>query len=912
MLTSNIEFDGRSIDSISASYAKEIVKLLSEQLKQVIRHRKKAILPYFDGKKPVPPGDNDLLVGVLQAWGIWFQLLNVAEENTAMRRRRIAEKEYGLENVPGTFANVLKQAKDANISADDIRKLLEKTHIRPTVTAHPTEAKRVTVLEIHRRIYVLLYRIEATRWTSRERRKFVDALRNEIDLLWLTGELRLEKPSVSQEVAWGLHFFEQSLFGCVPETYEKLKWALKLNYPKADFSVPPFFQFGSWIGGDRDGNPLVTNTVTKETLLKNRRAILLHYIESLQHLLEKLSISCTSVRVSTKFDADLKKILRGIDELEHVSERNPGEVFRQFIVCMLFKLRGTLQTEADHFNAIRYLDAAEFIKHLKQLIAGLRRSNCKELANVMVTPVLQKAEAFGFHTARLDLRENTTVINHTLSAIYKAIHGHEKEPPDLESADWETWILTELNKPLSRLPTFSSLDETAESTLGLFKMSAGMMKQLGTEVFGHFILSMARSVSDILGVYLLAKYGGLFCGERGRQYSRLPILPLFETIDDLRHAPRVMKALLKIPVVRRSVDRHTGIQEVMIGYSDSNKDGGYLTANWELHKAQVNLTRVGQEHGIPISFFHGRGGSVSRGGAPTSLAIAAQPAGSINGKMRITEQGEVVSSKYANEGTAQYQIELLVASIFEHTLQTVHETAPETQEKFSQAMEKLSEFACEKYRELAEARGLIDYYNAASPVDELAEMNIGSRPARRFGARTLDDLRAIPWVFSWTQNRHMITGWYGVGTALDRFIKEQGETGISLLNEMFIHSRLFRLIIGETEKTLALVDMEVCKAYSELLPDEALRGNIFGMIEKEYRLTVERILEITGEKILCERFKRFSRKLNRRLPVLHQAGIEQVLLVREFRSKKGEHSLDDLVPLLLSINCVSAGLGWTG
>ena len=902
----------QSLDEIAAAYAKEVVDLLTTQLLAVIKQRQPEILPYFDGSRPIFEDDIKLLPGVLQAWGIWFQLLNVAEENTGMRRRRFAEKEYGLENVPGTFTHVFKVAKQSGIDTNGIQQLLNNTRIRPTLTAHPTEAKRVTVLQIHRRIYVLLYRLEAARWTPREREKFIATLRNEIDLLWLTGELRLEKPTVAQEVAWGLHFFEQSLFERIPETHERIKWALNRIYPGAKFKIPPFFQFGSWIGGDRDGNPFVTNEVTQQTLMKNRHAVLHHYVSILEKLVEKISIAKTNIRVTKDFEKLLNEKLEEVKSVADLSTRNPGEIFRQYVSYMLIKIKGTLDTAEGHFSGIRYTDADDFINDLKRLVEELNKSDCIQLGEALVIPVLQQAEAFRFRTVRLDLRENSTTVNHTLVSLWKAITG-KNDAPDLKSDDWKEWLISELARPLDKLPTFSNLDETTTSTLGLFQMSVRMMKELDREAFGHFILSMTQSVNDILAVYLLAKYAGLFDVSRDQEYCRLPIVPLFETIDDLQRAPEMMKELLAIPVIQRSVKAQGGTQEVMIGYSDSNKDGGYLTANWELSKAQERLTNTGQSAGIPISFFHGRGGSVSRGGAPTGKAISAQPAGSVHGQMRITEQGEVVSSKYANEGTAQYQIELLAASIFEHTFVSLNEEELKPRQDFNKALEELSTYAFRQYRVLAETEGLVDYYNAASPVEELARMNIGSRPARRFGAKTLSDLRAIPWVFAWTQNRHLVPGWYGVGTALQNFIDTHDEEGKKLLKTMFEQSRLFSLIIDEVEKTLALVDMGVASAYAELVADKKIHDHIFGMIKSEYELTTKMVLDITGEKVLCERFKRFSRKLNRRSIILHQSGLEQVKLVKEFREHKDEgDQLIRLVPLLLSINCVSAGLGWTG
>ena len=339
---------------------------------------------------------------------------------------------------------------------------------------------------------------------------------------------------------------------------------------------------------------------------------------------------------------------------------------------------------------------------------------------------------------------------------------------------------------------------------------------------------MTRSVSDVLGAYLLAKTAGLFADTPGIESCTLPIVPLFETIEDLQRAPAIMRELLTVPLVRRSVRAQGGVQEVMIGYSDSNKDGGFLTSNWELYKAQIKLTRLGQEIGVPIAFFHGRGGSVSRGGAPTGRAIAAQPAGSIQGRMRITEQGEVVSFKYANRGTAQYQIELLAASIVEHTLKSEREEALVPTAEFDEAMEALAGAAQAAYRRLIDHPDLLAYFQSASPLEEIALLNMGSRPARRFGARSLGDLRAIPWVFAWSQNRHFVPGWFGFGSGVLTFLQVRGDRGAALIQRMFKDSRLFRLIVDELEKTLSYVDLELAREYADLVADAAgARGNLW-------------------------------------------------------------------------------------
>ncbi|MFB3116624.1 MAG: phosphoenolpyruvate carboxylase, partial [Gammaproteobacteria bacterium] len=450
----------QDIDSLSASYAKEVVDLLTEQLEAVITQRQPEILPLFQGEKSIPKNNSSILLGILQAWSIWFQLLNVAEENTAMRRRRLLEKNNGLDNVPGTFANVFSQAKEAGASADDIQHLLDSAQIRPTITAHPTEAKRVTVLEIHRRIYVLLYRLEGTRWTPRERQKFIDALRNEIDLLWLTGELRLEKPSVALEVAWGLHFFEQTLFDRISETLERLQLSLTRTFPDQSFSIPPFFQFGSWIGGDRDGNPFVTNEITRQTLYSNRSMVLAHYQKRLEQLLEKLSISRNAISLPESFEQSLNEMLDSIGTGEAVTARNPGEVFRQFVFGMLLKIKGTI---ADQKEKVCYRTADEFIRDIVALENGLIDSACVNIAETLVTPIRQQAEAYRFRTVRLDLRENSTTVNHALIAIWQVLND-TKEQPDLESEAWKDWLVAELARPLEAHPEFETLDESAAST----------------------------------------------------------------------------------------------------------------------------------------------------------------------------------------------------------------------------------------------------------------------------------------------------------------------------------------------------------------------------------------------------------------------------------------------------------------
>jgi len=902
----------------AALYATEVAELLFNLLVDVVRERAPDAEAVLTGELSGLDLPLDRVVRAMQAQGIWFQLLSIAEQNAAMRRRRQVEAERGLAGLRGTFASVLADAAASGTDTDTLDDLLRRLRVRPVITAHPTEARRVTVLEKHRRIYRRLVDLESPRWTPRERLALEDQLRDDIDLLWMTGELRLEKPTVPQEVYWGLHFFNETLFDAVPELMDRLEKALAEYFPGHEFQVPPFFQFGSWVGGDRDGNPFVTNEVTRSTLNENRVVSLRRYRERLTEMVRRLSISERTVAVSPSFREALDRALAASGDAEGIVARNPGEVFRQFLACMSLKLTGTISAvgsgRGGGSNGGRaYASADELIADLRTLEQAVCESAGTGLARRVVTPLRREVEAFRFSTTRLDLRENSTRTTQALQALWRAKNPSAGDPPDVASREWREWLVAELARPLKPDEAPPALPDDATETLGMFRIVTSLREEVDREAIGSFILSMTRSVNDVLGVYLLAKEAGLFADKPGVESCTLPIVPLFETIDDLQRAPGIMKELLDIPLVRRSVRGQGSMQEVMIGYSDSNKDGGFLTSNWELCKAQRKLTRVGVEAGVPIAFFHGRGGSVSRGGAPLGRAIAAQPAGSVQGRMRITEQGEVVSFKYANRGTAQYQCELLAASVMEHTLKSEREEALAPTSEFDEAMEALSGAAQAAYRRFVEDPRLFPYYQAASPLDELALLNLGSRPARRFGARSLSDLRAIPWVFAWSQNRHFVPGWFGVGSGLSTFLEVRGERGEALIRRMFADSRLFRLVIDEVEKTLCYVDLDIAREFASLVPDAEAREAIFQQITDEYHLTREVVLRVSGGTAPAERYPRFLRRLGRRLPVLNQVSRQQVEFLRRFRAGADEAEKKEVLSaLLLSINTIAAGFGATG
>lgn len=909
-----------SADPLAASaaqYATEVAEVLYGLLVDVVKVRHPFLEAALAGGPMDPSWTPEQLEACLRAQGIWFQLLAIAEQNAGMRRRRQTETERGFEQVRGTLPQVLHEiAAEGLATPDQVRQLLRDLRVRPTITAHPTEAKRVTVLEKHRRIYRKLVELESPRWTPRERTQLAEALRADIELLWMTGELRLEKPTVPQEVYWGLHFFSETLFEATSEMLEKLDRVLAHTWPGERFAIPPFFQFGSWIGGDRDGNPFVTNDVTRRTLAENRVTSLLRYRQRMAELLKTLSITERALPVAPAFRAALDRALALVPDGAGIVSRNPGEVFRQFLACVMRRLEGALHhAEAGRTAPVAegYASADELLADIRMLEAALHDGGSGNLADLLVRPIRREIETFRFSTVRLDLRENAARLTQAVVALWRAATGRTDAPPASDSEEWKLWLLAELARPRRAEQPLERYPEEVRETIGMFRLVREMRAELDREAFGSFVLSMTREVADVLGAYLLAKEGGLFADEAGTESSTLPIVPLFETIEDLHRAPAIMRELLGVPVVRRSVRALGGTQEVMIGYSDSNKDGGYLSSNWELFKAQARLTRLGEELGVPISFFHGRGGSVSRGGAPLGRAIAAQPAGSIRGRMRITEQGEVVSLKYANRGTAQYQVELLAASVIEHSLRSEKEAALRPTAEYDEALEALSGAAQAAYRRFVERPDLLAYFSAASPLEELTRLNIGSRPARRTGARTLADLRAIPWVFAWSQNRHFITGWYGLGSGLDNFRQIRGERGQKLLARMYEESRLFRLVLDEVEKTLSYVDLDIARLYADLVPEPATRDAIFGMVEAEYRRTVEAVLRVTGGTELAERFPRFRRRLVRRLSTINQVSRQQVELLRRFRAAAGEEEGQEyLSALLLSINCISSGFGATG
>lgn len=815
----------------------------------------------------------------LQALSIWFQLLRIIDENVATKTRRTQEITRGATACDGSFAQVLNRHKANRAHVES--KLAQWT-LGPTLTAHPTEAKRVTVLEIHRRIYRHIVNLETDRWTPRERQDILNRIEGEIDLLWLTGELRLSRPNLEDEIEWGLQFFKDAIFSAVPEVAKKFEAASK-NVFGCDFGTTPCIQFHSWIGGDRDGNPNVTTDRTEYALKRGRETIMAYYITALTDAAAHLSHSALIAPLAPEHAEHLAQISQN----SAAATRNQNEPFRQALSAISEKL------STGHYSFVH-----AFTQDLETVESALRSLRADLLADRYLTPILENAKAFGFRTTTLDIRQNSTVTTEVLQEIWRAT-GQDLA---FGTPGWSAQIRQCLAAPDLVVPSPTKLSGTAQDLLSLLALMKQTRDGSDPQAIGPFILSMTRSADDLLAVYLLARYAGF-----GGETLDIKVVPLFETIDDLRNAPDILTRVLDVPLARRSLKSFGNRVEVMLGYSDSSKDGGFLCSAWELNRAQRRIVKALNKFGFEATFFHGRGGSVSRGGAPTGRAVAAQPAGTLGGAMKLTEQGEVVSAQYANKGTAIAHLELLASSVLNHTLTT---SAEALRPEFDEAMDALAGMSQAAYCKLLQTPGFITYFQQSSPVEELARLKLGSRPTKRFGVASLSDLRAIPWVFAWSQNRHLITGWYGFGTAISSLRQVRGAAGDEILTDMFINSPLFRLAVDEIEKSVFQTDLKIARLYADLVEDETIRNRIFGAIRSEYTLSRDAIAFLTGNATLGRRFPKLSALFHRKRAALEEVHALQVQLLRQSRARTTSNQPP--VALLQSMNAVSAGLGWTG
>lgn len=854
----------------------------------------------------------------IRAASIAFQLLGVAERNAATRQRRKVERERGLLGLPALWADALHQLKSAGLEEAEIAAGLGQLQVEVVLTAHPTEARRATVLEHHRRLERLLEELDDPRCTPSELRQARESLKLVLALLWRTGQVQLERPKVTAERHSTLYYLRRVFPLALRQLDSRLHQAWAEVGFKGQPGPLPLVRFGTWVGGDRDGHPFVTPEVTQESLLELRLQALERTHEDLSNLAGLLSLSEHLQPVPWGLQDFLRKSDRLGERGKAALERNPGEPWRQAVNLMLASL--PLEDGQLHDAPERYRQAEELRSDLQALQGWLIEVGAGHVASQAVGPVLRSLEAFGFHLASLDVRQN--------SRVHELAVGQMLRTAGFAEADYDNWsearrlelLQRELASPRPLVRPGVPIGPEADAVLGSYQVLARHRERYGLAGLGALIVSMTRSVSDLLLVYLFAREAGLLEATPQGPVCPLPVVPLFETIEDLRASPGILQAFLQYPLTQRSLSHQQGrhpkpVQQVMIGYSDSNKDGGLMASLWGLYRAQEALTQVGEAHGVRLRFFHGRGGTISRGAGPTHRFIKAIPPRALRGDLRLTEQGEVIGQKYANPASATFHLELLVAGTARSTLL---ESAPRAVEPAPQglpeAMDNLARWSHQHYSALLGTEGFLDFFLGATPIDAIEENRIGSRPPRRTGRRNIADLRAIPWVFSWGQARFFLSGWYGVGYALEQ-LKQQSPQSFADLKEHLYTWAPLHYALSNAATSIALTDLQVMRSYAGLVEDHTLRERFMEPIEAELHRT-RALLELLYGGPLSERRPNIHGLIElRREPLrrLHAQQLELLLRWRAARRDADEEKARQLLPqVLLTVNAIANGLGATG
>ncbi len=851
--------------------------------------------------------DLDQTMGVLKAFTTYFQLVNLAEEEQRVRVlwQRALEAEQAGHPMRETIAAAVQTLHQEGLDPEAIQALLQELIIMPVFTAHPTEAKRRAILLKLRDLSQLLHELDFHRLLPSEERTRVDRIREIIAALWQSDETRDRRPTVMDEVREGLYFFEATLFDLVPVIYRELRAALEQYYPGVSFHIPPFLRYGSWMGGDRDGNPFVTLEVTEETLREHQRRVLRLYAARVEALYNHLTMARTRVGFSRAFLESLEADLAQVPRQEMaVLERFSLEPYRQKLILMYRRLMAAVEEAghpwSDHVHDPRaYHRAEEFLHDLELIRESLLQNRGERLAQGRLADLICQVQVFGFHLATLDLRQHSSRHSQALAEIFRRYHLAD----DYLALPEEARIRLLAREIADPRPLTARLDFTEETneTVGLFRLVREAHQRIGPEAIQTYIISMTTSVSHVLEVLLLAKDAELF--------GALDVVPLFETIQDLDRAHQVMAALFDTPIYREHLARRDRRQQIMIGYSDSNKDGGYLRANWMLYRAQKALAQTCDDHGVRLWLFHGRGGSIGRGGGPANRAILAQPPESVRGRIRLTEQGEVISSRYSNPRIAHRHLEQLVNAVL---LSSGRRPELPEEDRWASVLEEASRYAEAKYRALVDRPEFLAYFHQATPIDVVELLNIGSRPARRRTTEDVRDLRAIPWVFAWIQSRVYLPGWYGLGTGLTRWMDAgpDREARLEILRQMYRRWPFFRTAIDLAQVSLGVADMHIAQVYARLAAPE-VREPILADILDEYQRSVQVVLDVTGQESLMERERWLQRSIRLRNPYVDPLNYIQVALMERYR-QAAEPDPRLIQALRLSVNGVAAGLQNTG
>jgi Phosphoenolpyruvate carboxylase (EC 4.1.1.31) len=922
LLSANIRALGDILGRVITGQHGETTLNLVEQVRRMAKELRNA--PTQTDPNALPRLIADLSLSQLQslvkAFTLYFGLVNLAEGVERLRALRARDVRHAPAPRAESIADAIHLLKQHGVPAAAIQEWLDHALIMPVLTAHPTESRRRTILIKLRRIFDRL--IDLT-FGERlvlpaDRQAAITAIEREIVGLWQSDDVRNRRPSVLDEVENGLFYFQTVLWDLLPLLYRETAEALTAAYPDHQWHLPPFLRFGSWMGGDRDGNPFVTPEVTVETVRLMRSAMLRYLIGCLDRLITDLSQSVQQVKVDTAIIdriAEYRELMP--DAAATLNPHYRCEPYRQLCHFIQARLQKTLHYTLYHTPRwgadpqpprMRdiYYHSRELLADLDLIDASLRNNGGALIADGLLRDVRTNVAAFRLHTATLDVRQHASRHTTALSEILAAA-GVVSNYEALDESERVAVLSVEIRRPRPLTPSrLSHLSPATAETVETFRVMAAISEQLDPEIFQTYIISTTSQVSDLLAVLLFCRDAGLY---QPGQYSQLNIVPLFETGDDLQRAPLLLDELLQLPVYREHLALRDNLQEVMLGYSDSNKEGGFVAANWALYRAQVALTAVTDRHGVRLRLFHGRGGAVGRGGGPAGQAILAQPPGTLHGQIKVTDQGEMISDRYLDQRTAHCHLEQVVNAVLRAGFPGM---ARHPEPEWVAAMERMAETARTVYRSLVyEDPDFLIYFRNATPVAEFNRLRIESRPVSRRKSDRIEDLRAIPWVFSWMQSRHTLPGWFGLGSALEEFA-EADPNHLHLLRTMYRHWPFFTTLLDNAQMIMLKADMNIARAYAGLVPDQQLAARIFQQIENEFRHTERMICQITEQNDLLAHQPVLQRAIRQRNPYIDPLSFIQIELLKRLRAAPPEEQVELETVLLMSINGIAAGLKNTG
>ncbi|WP_223070414.1 phosphoenolpyruvate carboxylase [Paenibacillus caui] len=916
LLRRDIRFLGNILGEVLVHQGGNELLDIVEKIREASKSLRAVFLPelHEEFKEMVNGLEPDIRHQVIRAFAIYFQLVNIAEQNHRIRRKRDYERAAGEEVQPGSIEAAVMELKERGFSLGEVKEIVEGMSLELVMTAHPTEAMRRAILDIHKRIADDVMQLDNPTLTFREREQLREKLLNEVITLWQTDELRDRKPTVLDEVRNGMYYFHETLFHVLPDVYQELERCLAKYYPEQNWHIPSYLRFGSWIGGDRDGNPSVTADVTWETLKMQRKLAVREYQRLLTDLFKHLSFSTSIVKVSDELLASIEKDSKEVALNRTQAWNNEKEPYRIKLTYMTEKLYNVLD-ETKKNSRERYTVPEELILDLKIIDRSLRHHYADYVADTYINKLVRQVELFGFHTAKLDIRQHSKEHENAMTEIL----AHMKITPDyskLEESEKVALLQHLLEDPRPLTSPYQEYSESTTECLEVYRTVHEAQKEFGKGCISSYLISMAEAVSDVLEVMVFAKEVGLFQKDAdGHVTCSLQAVPLFETIDDLHAAPDIMRELLSIPAYRQSVAAMNDLQEIMLGYSDSNKDGGVITANWELRVALKQLTATAKEFGVKLKFFHGRGGALGRGGMPLNRSILVQPAETVGGGIKITEQGEVISDRYSLHGIAYRSLEQATSALITSALTArLPKQSDLYEEQWEQIVKEMSETSLNKYQDLIfRDPDFLQFFKESTPLGEVGELNIGSRPSKRKNSDRFEDLRAIPWVFAWTQSRYLLPAWYAAGTGMQHFYRNK-EENLKIMQDMYAHFPFFRSLIDTLKLAIVKADLNIAKEYANLCSDPEVRTRVYRQIEEEFNLTKSLILLITGEKEILDNQPTLQESIRQRNPYVDPLSYLQVQLLTELRAIRNEGSDDAelLREVLLTINGIASGMRNTG